>query len=100
MGYTGAMAAAVEASLIHRDITLTLDKDVFVEAEERGLLAPARLAALVQRELAFTRFDEIHAALDRLTPEQNPQMTMDEVQALIDCVRERRATDANVSGRR
>jgi hypothetical protein len=93
------MAASPDRSPRQRTITVRIDAEIARRAELSGLLTPKSLTAIVEHGLK--RREEFGSILDRLhnlPPDQNPPMTMEEVQAEVDAVRaERRKQRASRS---
>lgn len=72
---------------VTRIVAVSLPADVLSEAVEGGLLTTRALSSMVERELAFRRFERIRAAFDGLGPDVNPVLALEEVQTIVDRVR-------------
>lgn len=77
-------------------VKLDLPEDVALKAREAGLLDPARVAGLIERDLKGEEDQRSFFDIAReIRAEPGTPMTMDEVQAEVDAVRaERRAREA------
>lgn len=74
------------------DVTLKLNlpEKLAREAEQRGLLSPQAMEAMLRAALRAERVDELFSAMDRLSAVSGPPLNEEEVQKLIDEARDER----------
>lgn len=75
-------------------ITIQLPDDPVREAEGAGLLAPERLEEMIRAELRRHHLRELRRLSDEPIATELPRMTMDEIQAEVNAVRQARRARA------
>lgn len=85
------MAANPQPSRRVRTITISLDEDLVSRADACDIFDPVSIAKVIEREVERReRIARTFEAFDRLPPDVNPPMTMDEIQAEVNTVRQQR----------
>ena len=75
-------------------LTIDLPEPLVKEASDAGLLEPRAIEALIREGLRRRAVDGLFSAADKLAAANFPPMTMDEVQAEVNAVRQQRQQHA------
>lgn len=79
------------------EVTLNLPDSLAKEAQQAGLLTPEAIERLLREAVRRKAVDELFEAADRMAAANIPPMTMEEIQAEVDAVRNARRERAGRS---
>ena len=79
------------------EVTVNLPDGLAKEAAQAGLLTPQAIEQMLREAVRRKAVDELFATADRMADANIPAMTMQEIQAEVDAVREARRKRAGRS---